>query len=143
MKPLALLVPFATTFGLFAGCATTGTGVGHEDTSVSGSHLDLQSVPATDAKRVFPARVSKPLLPAADRLARQIAYEHGGSISTQVHLCVRPDGEIGDITLLMTSGMDDFDRAVVDGISDWQYAAFKAPAATRVCENLTVSYVTR
>ena len=105
--------------------------------------VHANSCPASDAQRVFPERLSKPLLPAADRLARAIAYEHGGSISTQVHLCVRPDGEIGDITLLMTSGMDDFDRAVVDGISDWQYASFKAPKDTRVCENLTVSYVTR
>ncbi len=126
-----------------AGCATTGGGLPGRDGPLGGKVPDVSVEPTQGGNTGFPGRISNAALPGADRLAHRIHAEHNGSISAQVRLCVAPSGSVDQVGLLASSGMAEFDRAVVDGVGDWQYAAYPAPQELRVCENLTVAYQAR
>jgi len=137
MKSLAIA---ASTIA-FAACATTGQGLpGREETSATVPRLELHATAMDEGQPAFPQRITEARLPGADRLSREIAFEPYGTVTTQVRLCIAPDGKVASVGLLAPSGMDAFDRAVVEGLAGWKYAAFPAPANTRVCENLTVAY---
>lgn len=138
MKTLAL-VALASMFT--AACATSGQGLPDRDGKrPAGPGLDLDSQSPDDADRQFPERLSRAELPAADRLVHRINAEHGGVLSTQVRLCVAPSGAVADVDLLDSSGMSEYDRAVVETVQGWQYTAYPAPEGVKVCEKLTVSY---
>lgn len=137
MKTFALAL--ASTFAL-VGCATSGQGLPGRDGNPTKPSLDLVPDPADGADHSFPARLSEAELPAADRISHRILAEHAGVVSAQVRLCVAPTGSVADVDLLQSSGMAEYDRAVVDAIATWQFAAYAAPAETRVCEKLTVAY---
>jgi TonB family protein len=123
-----------------AGCATTGGGLPGRDGPLGGKVPDVSVEPTQGGRTGFPGRISNAALPGADRLAHRINAEHNGTISAQVRLCVAPAGNVDQVGLVQSSGMAEFDKAVVDGVGDWQYAAYAAPDDIRVCENLTVAY---
>jgi TonB family protein len=142
MKTFALAL--ASTLALSAGCATTGQGLPGRDgkSPASNGELDLDGVAPDDASRRFPERLTRAELPAADRISHRIAQEHNGAVAAEVRLCVTPEGKVGAVDLLSSSGMPAYDQAVVDTIATWQYAAYPAPSDTRVCEKVTVTYRT-
>lgn len=128
---------------LFVGaCASTGTGVPGRDgkgpTNVP--ETDSPDDKSDDANRRQLARLSTPDLRAADRLYHRISVEKAGMASTQVRLCVEPSGTVDTVDVVASSGLAEYDQAVVDNVASWQYAAFPAPSETRVCEDLTVAY---
>ncbi len=125
---------------LVGACATTGNGLPGRDGKGPGTVPDLDDDKSDDATRHQLARVSSPDLRGADRLYHRISVEKAGTASTQVRLCVAPSGAVDTVDVVATSGMAEYDQAVVDNVGAWQYEAFAAPAETRVCENLTVAY---
>lgn len=137
MKTIALAL--ASTFTL-VGCVTSGQGLPGRDGNSTKPTFDLEPDIADDAAPRFPERLSKAELPAADRISHRILAERGGAVSAQVKLCVAPTGAVAGVDLLESSGMPEYDRAVVDAIAGWQYAAYAAPAQTTVCGKLTVAY---
>ncbi|MCA9678441.1 MAG: TonB C-terminal domain-containing protein [Kofleriaceae bacterium] len=137
MKTLFALSSIAL---LTVGCATTGGGLPGRDGPLGGKVPEVNVQPVDGAQPTFPDRIGVAALPGADRLSHRIDAEHDGAIATQVRLCVAPSGEVAQVGMLSSSGMPEFDRAVVDGVGRWQYASYAAPDGTRVCENLTVGY---
>jgi TonB family protein len=89
----------------------------------------------------FPTRVSAATLPAADRLATQIATDKG-DVATQVRLCVTPTGTVDKVAVLQSSGLPSYDAAVVAGVSKWRYTAYQGPSDARICERATINYRT-
>jgi TonB family protein len=127
---------------LFVGaCASTGSGLpGRDGKSPTGNPPPLDDDKSDDAERHNLALLSSPELPDADRLYRRIAVEKAGTASAQVRLCVAPAGKVDRVDLVSSSGMAEYDQAVLDNVATWQYESFAAPVETRVCENLTVAY---
>lgn len=123
-----------------AGCATTGGGLPDRDGPLGGKVPDVSVEPTQGSGTQFPGRISAAALPGADRLAHRIHAEHNGAIAAQVRLCVAPSGDVDQVDMVASSGMAEFDAAVVDGVGAWQYAAYPAPESIRVCENVTVAY---
>jgi len=109
----------------------------------AGAGLRLEERSADDARRVFPARVTDASLPAVDRFAHRVWAEHAGTISSEVRICVRPNGTTESVNLLGTSGMIDYDIEVVEGVAKWRYEPFHAPAATLVCREAMITYVAK
>jgi len=136
-------IPFAVASILLlgAGCATTGNGLPGRDGKRPDHDIgDISPDGKDDAPRTQLTRLSSPELPRADRLYHRIETERAGLASTQVRLCVAPSGTVDTVEVVEGSGLAEYDQTVVDSVSSWQYAAFAAPAETRVCENLTVAY---
>ena len=139
MKTL-LATSALSALALSAGCATTSSMPARDIGTVTGAHLSLDTRSNDDAVATFPARLSPAALPGADRLANRIAIEGGRQVTAAVKLCVAPDGKVDKVDLLTSSGVDDYDRAVVDGMTSWRYAAYAAPTSLHVCERVDVSY---
>jgi TonB family protein len=138
MKTYLLL---ASILALGAGCATTGNGLPGRDGKTPSGMPDIEPHDGKDdVSRAHLSRVSPPELDGADRLYRRIETERAGLASTQVRFCVTPAGSVETVDVIASSGLPEYDRTVVDAVSTWQYAAYAAPAETRVCENLTVAY---
>ena len=85
----------------------------------------------------FPARQSKVALPAADRMATDIVREHHGVVTSKVNMCVAADGDVDKVSLVSSSGMHDYDQAVLAAVSTWEYRP-----GTAACKQLDVSYRT-
>jgi hypothetical protein len=118
-------------------CAASGA---FPTTGRAGTTLQLEERSGDDARRVFPSRVSEARLDSADRFAHRVWSEHAGSVSAEVRLCVRPNGTTESVLLLETSGLLDYDIAVVEGVAQWRYEPFAAPAKTLLCRAATVTY---
>lgn len=126
-----------TLISISAGaCATTSP----IPTSGARGSLQLDARGPDDAQNVFPVRVTEAKLPEVDRFAHRVWAEHAGSVSTEVRLCVNPDGTTESVNLLSTSGMLDYDIEVVEGVAKWRYEPFAAPTGTRICRAATVTY---
>lgn len=122
-------------------CATTGNGLPGRDGKTPTGMPEIEPVEGKDdASRAHLTRLSPPELDGADRLYHRIEVAHAGKAATQVRLCVTPAGSVDSVNVIASSGLADYDRTVVDAVAGWQYAAYAAPAETRVCENLTVAY---
>jgi len=122
---------------VLVGCASTGTGLPGDG---RGGHKP--GVPTSDLGKgdQFPARISAVSIPGADRMARWIDLEHGGAVSTAIRICVAPNGMVGDVDLLSSSGMAEFDDAVLRTAETWRYEKFSAPKETLVCQRSTIAY---
>jgi len=136
MKTTSILLPAIL---LVSACATTGT-LRETEKNAARSPGQIELV-ASSSSRTFPAMVSVARLPAADRLNHRIHAERNGTIAADVRLCVASSGQVSGIEVAKSSGMPEFDAALVDGIADWQYVSFSAPDGARVCENVTVAYI--
>jgi TonB family protein len=117
------------------GCASTGTGLRGDG---NGQHKPNK--PTSAAPTEFPDRISAVSIPGADRMARWIDLEHGGAVATSIRICVAPNGLVGDVDLVQSSGMAEFDEAVLRTAANWQYASFEAPKETLLCQKATVAY---
>jgi TonB family protein len=125
MKALGLTV--AALALAFTGCAAT-------------AQPDRSTEPHV-AQVAFPKRVSGGEdLPTVRRLNRAIETRHDGQVSARVRVCVTPDGQVASAELLSSSGLDDYDRELLSDVRSWSYQPYAAPAETRVCERLDVSY---
>jgi TonB family protein len=143
MKPF-LVASLASFVALGSACATTsGNGLSGRDGPSPGTkpalEVDVDGGPQL-APPTFPARASRAELRAADRFAARIRNEHGGTVAARVELCVAPSGDVASVDVSAPSTMPEYDRAVVDAIATWRYEGYAAPAATRVCQQLTVAY---
>ena len=125
---------------LFAACATTG-GLPTDRESTPGARVKLDFANAADvaAHAVFPAVVD-PQLPSADRIAPRIHHLLGDVAVAHIALCVAPSGKVASVTLDASSGLPAFDRAMMNDIATWQFAAMPGPATVKTCEQLTISY---
>lgn len=96
--------------------------------------------PAT-ATIAFPARTSGgDELPTVRRFNRAIELEHAGQVKAGIRVCVAPSGQVQSADLIESSGMSDYDQAVVDDAKSWTYEPYTAPTDTRVCQNVEVGY---
>lgn len=142
MKTLFAVSVFASLAA--AGCATSGNGLPGRD-GLSPGGVRPPGIPGNDqmpAGAGMPERISRAELPAVDRLSRKIVHEHHGVISAQVRLCVAPDGAVSGVEVVEPSGMAEYDAAVVETITGWQYASFDGDPEQRICQKLTVGYRT-
>ncbi len=127
-----------------AGCATSGMGLPGRDGHSPGG-VRPPGIPTTDVLHGdagMPERISRAELPSVERLSRRIVHEHRGVISAQVRLCVSPDGAVAGVEVVEPSGMAEYDEAVIDTITGWQYASFEGAPEARICQKLTVGYRT-
>ena len=144
MKNLSLL---GIGIGLIAvsGCAGSGaTMPGGGDRANATRTPSLASQPRAELLSSFPARIAGDTeLRAADRLAHRMRAELAGTATAVVKICVQPDGKVAAATLARTSGLASFDDLLLDAARDWRYQSFAAPAATRVCQPVSVVYRAR
>ncbi|HUH06029.1 MAG TPA: energy transducer TonB [Kofleriaceae bacterium] len=126
MKALGLTLVAVAALG-FAGCAATA-----QPERSTEPHL---------AQVAFPKRISggEDLL-TVRRLNRAIETRHEGQVSARVRVCVSPDGQVALAELVSSSGLEDYDRELLSDVRSWSYQPYAAPAGTRVCERLEVSY---
>jgi TonB family protein len=117
------------------GCATTGTGLPGDG---KGHHKPGSGVPA--AGQQFPDRISAVSIPGAAHMARWIDLEHGGAVAASIRVCVAPNGNVGDVDLIQSSGMAEFDDAVLRTAENWQYEKYEAPKGTLLCQKATIAY---
>ena len=111
----------------FAGCAATGPSTRAADPQV--------------ATAAFPKRLTGGEdLPTVRRFNRAIETRHDGAVNAQVRVCVSPDGQVASAELVSSSGLEDYDREVLTDVQAWRYEPYAAPAETKVCERLEVSY---
>jgi TonB family protein len=138
MSITTLISGAALTFSLFA-CAAGTMPMDRETTPTARVKLDF-AVGATDtAAATFPGVVD-PQLPSADRIAPRIHHVLGDTASAAVQLCVAPSGKVASVTLERSSEMPAFDRAMMNDIAGWQFAAMPGPDTVKSCERLTISY---
>lgn len=126
------------------GCASTGQGLPGRDGQSPGG-VRPPAIPTTEEVRSgsgMPERISAVELAAVDKLSRKIVHQHRGVISAQVRLCVAPDGAVAGVEVVEPSGMVEYDQAVVETVTGWQYAAYEGAPETRICQKLTVGYRT-
>lgn len=125
-------------------CAsTTGSTTGAIDRDVSPrTGVQLSLVPVNDAVRVIPAAID-PRLPRVDRMATQIRYEIGSTVTAELSLCVSPDGNVTDIALARTTGLSDLDTAILDDVRAWQFAELPGDSSLRTCQRTTLAYRVR
>lgn len=124
------------TFGLviaalaFAGCAAT-----------SGQTTAPKKVASTDSD--FPTRISADGLDDAltdyDQL---ISRRHDGEARARVNVCVKPSGQVSRASVVNSSGIAGFDRAVAAAIAQWKYERATAANGKTRCKNIKVVYQT-
>ncbi len=125
---------------LISACAST-TGVLDRDVAPR-TGLQLTLVPANDAVQVIPAAID-PRLPRVDRMATQIRYEIGDTITAELSLCVSPDGNVTDVALAGSTGLSDLDTAIIDDVRAWQFAELPGASTLRTCQRTTLAYRVR
>lgn len=125
---------------LVSACASTTGVLDREVAPRTGVQLSL--VPAADAERVIPAAID-PRLPRVDRMAMQVRYELGDTVTADLSLCVSPDGNVTDIALARTTGLSDLDTAIVDDVRAWQFAELPGASTLRTCQRTTLAYRVR
>ncbi|MGE0398507.1 MAG: energy transducer TonB [Kofleriaceae bacterium] len=133
MKSVLLLV-------LVSACAST-TGVMDRDVAPR-TGVELSLVPAADAVRVIPAAID-PRLPRVDRMATQIRYEIGSTVTAELSLCVSPAGNVTDVALARTTGLSELDTAIIDDVRAWQFAELPGDESLRTCQRTTLAYRVR
>lgn len=130
MKSLFALVSILVT--ACAG-ASAGTGLALTSEHAAPPALVLSTEPA--AQRSFPERVAPAKLPSADRAGL------AGRLTAGVKLCVAPDGRVHSVAVETSSGTPAFDQALTADVPSWQFAPYKAPTELKVCERVTITYV--
>ena len=120
---------------LVSACAGAAAGT---PLALTGEHaappaLVLSTEPA--AQRSFPERVAPARLPSADRAGL------AGRLSAGVRLCVAPDGRVHSVAVEKSSGTAAFDQALAADVPSWQFAPYQAPSELKVCERVTITYV--
>lgn len=118
----------------FAGSNSSRTG---GSSSVAGPMDVVASSALTN--RTFPARVRADL-DRAYQIASARRARRGSTLTTRVRLCVAPSGVVSQVALISGSGVGAFDKALVDTMRGWTYAAYAAPAGIRVCDDLKIIY---
>lgn len=139
MSISSLVSTAALSFSLFA-CAAGTMPMDRETTPSARVKLDFSSVTAESAAAATFPGVVDPQLPSADRIAPRIHHVLGDTASAAVQLCVAPSGKVASVTLERSSEMPAFDRAMMNDVASWQFAAMPGPATVKSCERLTISY---
>lgn len=122
---------------LVSACAST-TGVLDRDVAPR-TGVQLSLVPASDAVQVIPEAI-EPRLPRVDRMATQIRYEIGDTVTAELSLCVSPKGNVTDVALAASTGLSDLDTAILDDVRAWQFAELPGDASLRTCQRTTLAY---
>lgn len=133
MKSVLLLL-------VISACAST-TGFTDRDVAPrTGVRLSLE--PAVDAVRVFPDAID-PQLPRVDRMATQIHYELGATVTADLSLCVSPQGSVTEVALARTTGLSELDTAILDDVRAWRFAELPGSETLRTCQRATLAYRVR
>jgi hypothetical protein len=93
-----------------------------------------------DSQRLVPTPID-PKLPSVDRIAYQVHREFGSSASTDLRLCVHPNGEVASVLLIGGSSLPAFDLAVVDDAAEWKFTKLPGPSSLERCEKAKVVYL--
>lgn len=125
-----LLAPAAAL--AFAACATAGTGLPAAEAPHGTAKLDLHA-----PRAAFPALREDVALPSADQAAIHMQRILGDSAQAEIKVCVDDRGDVTSTSLVKSSGMAAYDRAVLDDVKAWK---FEAPAGTGHCEDATIVY---
>jgi TonB family protein len=123
-----------------AACATTGTGVSHDNAQRTGIHLDLSAPSPDEATHAFPAALD-PRVPSVDRMAHALKARYGATTMTAtLDLCVAPDGHVTKISIAEGSSYDAFDHALLRDVAAWQFASLPGPTSVQSCRRATIAY---
>lgn len=125
---------------LLAACATTGATLpAKSDATGMGRLVFDDNVISQDATPVVPGLASEATLPSAARLQTELrSFRDRFALSLQV--CVGPDGNVQDVALDTSSGVEKLDLAAVSDVFEWRFDSFDAPANIRVCRNVNIRY---
>ena len=96
---------------------------------------------STDVKSAYPTRVTEERIPTADRMRDALRATGHEMLTAHVRLCIAPDGTTSDVQLDETTGVPDFDRAVLHDVGKWRSEPYVATANIRVCKPVTLTYV--
>lgn len=84
---------------------------------------------------VAPEPAAEPDLSSA-AVYSHLAANANGEASTQVRVCVAPDGTARSVSTVRTSGSELFDNAARTDMAKLRYRPFAAPPTTQVCGNM-------
>ncbi len=125
---------------LGSACASTTGVMDREVAPRTGVQLSL--VPTTDAVQIVPEAID-PRLPSVDRMATQLRYEIGSTVTAELSVCVNPKGFVTDVSLTRTTGLAKLDTAITTDVRAWQFAELPGDAGLRTCQRATLAYVVR
>jgi len=134
-----MILRLISVLTIASACAKSGTVAIHDGRGRGGATIDLTAT--SSSSRSFPVLVGQARLAAADRLSHRIRAERGGIIDANVRLCVAPDGRVAEVAIARSSGMPEFDRALVSGAEGWTYQPFPGASDAKVCEHFAISYI--
>jgi TonB family protein len=129
---------------LLSACATA-TLPRELDSSGSHAHLQLQlasSSSTSDTAQAMQPTAIDPTLPSADRIASQLRAEIGERVSSQIRMCVAPNGAVKHVVIVRSSSSPSFDRAVLHDSAAWKFKAMPGPANLVSCGDATIVYGT-
>lgn len=115
-----MLRPLALALALAAGALPT---TAHAD------HLRVRA----------PRLAVQPELPSVDRIQTWIRDRIGDEASTELRVCIATDGRVTSVSVLRPSSYLPFDRAVMQDVRAWRFAAAAVPR----CLPTTIVYQAR
>jgi TonB family protein len=118
-------------------CAAGGFPLARETSSTA--KVQFTTTAPDGVRAAFP-RAIEPALPHVDRLAHQVRARFGDDAVASINLCVSPAGRVTKVALIEGSTFDAFDRALVQDVGRWQFAAMPGPAKLEVCDRATIAY---
>jgi TonB family protein len=129
----------ALTGLVVSGCATTALQTEHAGELGSHARVVLAPLRADETLRVVPHAI-EPMLPSADHIARVIEMRIGPEAEVDVRYCVSPAGRVVSAELSRGSSFAPFDRAVMQDIVTWRFAAQPGPTSLKTCQAATIIY---
>jgi len=135
---LKLLAPIALS--LAACAAATTTTFDPETTPHHAARFEMSSRRIATAP-AFPSAI-EPRLPSVDRLAHVVRARLGSTAHAALDVCVSPEGSVASAVLARSSGLEAFDRALLDDASSWQFTTTPGPHGARRCRQVAIEYRT-
>jgi TonB family protein len=118
---------FAVVTALFAftGCAASTSG-----TSATAAGTIVRA----------PVKVSGDIALAELEQHQILQLERRGQVRTDVAVCVSPDGSVSEAAIVAGSGIEAYDRALLDSVRQWTYQRYAAPGLGRICQTVSIVY---
>jgi TonB family protein len=136
------IVVVGVVVGLGLGACASSTAMFDREAPAPRTGVQLSLIPSADATQVIPEALD-PRLPRVDRMATQVRYELGESITAELSLCVNPDGNVTEVALARSTGMSALDTAIIDDVRGWQFAELPGTPTLRTCQRAALAYRVR